>query len=262
MTRAFSFIFVFAMQNSFAQDSKIKTLVFDSILFSGINPSGELYVVSKNTITRFDKDGTILQTQPYKSSSFITSFDSWHLTQIVTYYRANQHIEVYSPQLDLRNSFSIDSSFAIEPFLIAASTDEKHLWVFDAADVSLKKVNPKTGEVVVDVVLKNMDTSTRKILLLREYQHFLFFQLDTRLLVFNGMGKQIKTIEMPDKASFDFFGEEILLLHEGKIQFIDLFSSEERNMPLPKSFKKVLLTDDRFFGVSNRTIEIFEFRPN
>jgi hypothetical protein len=263
MKRAFSFIVLFfAVLHGFAQVSEIKTLAFDTILFSGINPAGELYVMSEKEILKFDKDGAINQSLTLPHAHTITSFDSWHLTQVVLYYRAEQKIEIYNPQLEPRISFTIDSSFAIEPYLVTSSTDEKSSWIFDAADISLKKVNPVTNQVFVDVIVSDLISSAHDVVSMREYQRFLFLQTNNSLLVFNAMGKKIRTIETPTGARFDFFGEEIVLLHKNTIQFINLFSSDQRQILLSKSFKKVLLTDDRFFGVTENTIEIFEFQPN
>jgi hypothetical protein len=263
MTRVFPFILIFvSVINCFAQGSKINTLTFDSILFSGINPAGELYVVSKKEITKFDKDGAIKQALSVSDSRTITCFDSWHLTQTVVYYRSEQKIDVYNPQLELQKSFTIDSSFAIEPYLVTTSTDEKSTWIFDAADISLKKVNRATNQVYLDVIVSDLISDAHSVLSIREYQRFLFLQTNNSLLIFNAMGKKIRTIETPTASRFDFLGEEILLLHKDKVQFINLFSSDERQMVLSKPFQKVMLTDDRFFGVNENTLEIFEFQPN
>jgi hypothetical protein len=247
---------------SFSQRKFIKELSFDTIRFAGINPAGELFVISKKSINKYDKDGSLMNTTPFTSSEALTSFDSWHLTQVVLYYRNKQKIEIYNPQLDLRKVLPIDSSFAVEPFWIAASTDEKHYWIFDMADESLKKINPITEEVVVDVVVSITNSTKIAVLGMREYQRFLFLQTSSNLMVFNGMGKHIRTIDLKDATSFDFFGEEILILKKDTIQFISLFSAEQREIIVKNSYTKVMLTDDRLFGVNPNSIEILAFQSN
>lgn len=245
-----------------SQAKLIKTLSFDTVRFAGINPAGELFVVSGKAISKYDKDGKLLNNAALPSAQRITSFDSWHLTQAVLYYREQQKIEVYNPQLDLRKNFTIDSSFAIEPYWVAASTDEKHYWIFDKADGSLKKVNPTTEEVTVDVVVPINLIDKNLVIGIREYQRFLFLQTPANLLVFNGMGKHIRSIEMKDILNFDFYGEEIQILKSDKLQFMNLFAAEEREIKLARVFRKVLLTDDRFFGVLPTSVEIMEFQQN
>lgn len=254
--------FLFSTTVLFGQEKRINSLKVDTIYHAGINPAGELFFVSTKGVSKCNQNGSLIQTTAFENLGSITSFDSWHLTEEVIYTRDKQRIDIYTPQLDLRTSFTIDSSFAIEPYLVAASTDEKHFWIFDAADLSLKKVNPKTGEVLTDVIISTNLAAAQEAISMREYQHFLFFRIKGKLLVFNGMGKQLKSIELPTEASFDFFGEEMLVINKNYIQFTNLFSSEKRTLLLPQNFKQVLLTDTRLFGVTQHGIEVFEFLPN
>jgi hypothetical protein len=244
---------------SLAQEKKINTLNVDVLYHAGINPAGELYTVSEKKISRFDKDGNMMKEIPLPSASLITQFDAWHLTQVVLYFREAQHIEIYNPDLEIRNTFVIDSVFAIEPQWIAASFDQKHFWIFDKADQSIKKVNYKTGEVVVDEVITALGNN--EVRSMREYQRFLFVQTKTGLLIFNNIGKHIRTIPANAAQSFDFFGEEIALLQQNSVTLSSLFTKEERSKTLPDNFQHVWLSDDRLFGRKGNSIEIYSFDP-
>lgn len=256
----YSIVLLFLSTFSLAQEKKINTLHFDVLYHAGINPAGELYTVSEKKLSRFDKDGNMLKEIPFSSSSTITQFDAWHLTQVVLYFHEAQRIEIYSPDLEIRNTFVIDSVFAIEPQWIAASFDQKHFWIFDKADGSIKKVNYKTGEVVVDEVITAFGHSN-EVLSMREYQRFLFIQTGTSLFIFNNIGKHIRTIPTNTAQAFDFFGEEIALLQKNSVTLSSLFTKEERSKTLPGIFQHVWLTDDRLFGRSGSSVEIYSFNP-
>lgn len=253
-------LFLVISFSSFGQEKKIATLTFDALYHAGINPAGELYVASGNKLQRFDKEGQLMKELSLSTTPSISQFDAWHLTQLVLYYRETQRVEIYNPELEIRNSFIIDSVFAIEPQWIAASFDQKNFWIFDGADGSIKKVNYKTGEVLLDEVLTAFNSSSEKILSMREYQRFLFIQTASKLYIFNAMGKHIRTLNS-EKQAFDFFGEEITLLQSTNLHFSSLFTKDERSKTLPGLFQKIWLSDERLFGVKGNTIEIFAFDP-
>lgn len=256
----YSLALLFLSTFSLAQEKKIRTLYFEALYHAGINPAGEIYTVSEKKLSRFDKDGNILKEVSFPSASSITQFDTWHLTQVVLYFRETQRIEIYNPDLEIRNTFVIDSVFAIEPQWIAASFDQKHFWIFDRADRSIKKVNYKTGEVVVDEVIAVLGLNS-EVLSMREYQRFLFVQTKPGLFIFNNIGKHIRTIPTTTLQSVDFFGEEITVLQQNNITLSSLFTKEERSKTLPGIFQHVWMTDDRLFGRSESSIEIYSFNP-
>lgn len=253
-------LFLVISLSSFAQEKKIATLSFDALHHAGINPAGELYAASSNKLQRFDKEGELMKELSISTAPSITQFDAWHLTQLVLYYRETQRVEIYNPELEIRNSFVIDSVFAIEPQWIAASFDQKNFWIFDGADGSIKKVNYKTGEVLLDEVVTVFNLSSEKIHSMREYQRFLFIQTTSKLYIFNAMGKHIRTLHT-EKQAFDFFGEEITLLQGTNLHFSSLFTKDERTKAVPGLFQKIWLSDERLFAVKGNTIEIFSFDP-
>lgn len=263
MKKTLFFFFILSVSTVVtAQDQKITTVTFDKLLYAGINPAGELYTASSTTISRYDKNGTILKEVVLPFVANISQFDSWHLTQFVVYYREAQRVEIYNPEIELRNSFVIDSVFAIEPEFIAASYDQKNFWIFDKADGSLKKVNYETGEVLIDEVISAFNTTQNQLVAMREYQRFLFLKTATTLFVFNSMGKHIHSFAIKDQQNFDFFGEELFLLTPRELQFTSLFTVEKRYVSLKEAYDQVLLTDDRLFGIRKNTIDFWGFTPN
>lgn len=252
--------FLFLFNKASAQNKPLATLQFDKLYHAGINPAGELFTLSDKKINRFDKDGKIAHEINFTNATAVTQFDAWHLTQLVLYYRNTQTIEFYNPILDLRNSFVIDSVFAIEPEWVAASFDQQHFWIFDKADKSIKKVNYKTQEVVVDEAVQVI-SNQESVKGMREYQRFLFVHTSAALHVFSAMGRHIKTVSIKPNQSFDFFGEELVILEEDQLLMSSLFTNDNRKVSAFSTFDKVFLTDERLFGIRKDRIEIFEFNP-
>lgn len=260
MRTLFLFILLGISQCVSAQNKALHKLQFDKLYHSGINPAGEFFTLSEKKINRFDRNGKITHEINFTNSAEVTQFDAWHLTQLVLYYRSKQTIEIYNPMLDLRNSFVIDSVFAIEPEWIAASFDQQHFWIFDKADKSIKKINYKTQEVIVDEVIHAF-REQETVKGMREYQRFLFIRTTEALHVFNTMGHHIKQIAINANQNFDFFGEELVILDRDQLIMNSLFSDDMRKADAFAVFEKVFLTDERLFGVNKNSVEIFQFNP-
>lgn len=261
MNRFLTLLLLVLAFNVFGQ-KKIKTLeVSEEIVFATVDRPGDLYLVTKEgQIQKFDKDGHLIIV--YKHQGVPTFFDPRDGAKLFAYYRNQQQYDYLSPSFEITSSYRIDSAFAIEPWLIATSGEHK-LWVLDAADHSLKKINVQKSEVELEVIVDaSLIEDATKFTYMREYQGFVFL-LDPKkgILIFNGIGKHIKTIAATGIENFNFLGEELYYLQPGYIEFLDLFSAEERELNIDSRPAAVLLTDERMFQVRQKTVDIFEFKP-
>jgi hypothetical protein len=163
-----------------------------------------------------------------------------------------------NPSLEATKSQTIDPSFAVDPWLVCSSGDH-NLWILDAADVSLKKANVHAGSLEVDN--KIPDTLIQKaadITFMREYQNFLFLLHQTKgILIFNTMGRWIKTIECPQLQYFNFLGEELYYPEGNRLKFLNLFTAETRETSLNQPGDLVLLTDERMYTIEDTSVGFF-----
>jgi hypothetical protein len=257
-------IILFALLASLAvrAQQKIKTLeVSDTIIYATVDRPGDLYVVTKEgQIQKFDKDGKLVIV--YVAKVPPTLFDPRDGSRLFAYYRKYQEYNYYNPSFDITASFRIDPAFAIQPWLICPSGDQK-LWVLDKADHSLKKINAKHSEVELEVVIDTTLIQDASLFTaIREYQNFIFLLNPHKALyIFNSLGKHIKTIAIKGIRSFNFLGEELYFKKDNQIELFNLFSAETRRIPLQQPCNIVLLTDERQFLVKYKTVDILEFKP-
>jgi hypothetical protein len=235
--------------------------VSDTIVFAAVDRPGDVYIITRDgQIQKFDKDGRLIVL--YKNKVLPTLFDPRDGARLFTYYRQNQEYDYLSPSFEIVSSYRIDSAFVIEPWLIGPGSEQR-LWILDAADHSLKKINTRDSEVEVEVVIDSTIISdATTFTYLREYQGFVFL-LDPKrgIFVFNGMGKHIRTIEEKGITAFNFLGEELYFAKAGIVKFFDLFTAETRSIAFEKPFDFVLITDERLIQIRKKGIEIFEFHP-
>jgi hypothetical protein len=241
---------------------KISTVeVRDEIIQATVDRVGELYIETKGgEIQKFDVNGKLLSV--YKNRPSPTLFEPRDGSRLFAYFKNERRIDYMNPSFEATSTYNIDSAFVIEPWLVCSSGDH-NLWIVDAADRTLKKIEPRKSSLLVDVKLpEGISTDFLSVTTLREYQGFVFL-LDKQkgIHIFNGMGKLIKTISAPQLTYFNFLGEELYYPVADKLTFLNLFSTETREISLGGSFKFVLLTDERRFIVHETTIDFFEFKP-
>lgn len=241
-------------------DGKIKTLeVSDTIIEAIVDRPGDLYLITKSgQFQKFDKDGRLYGL--YKNEIPPTFFDPRDGARLFAYYRPIQHYDYMSPSFGITASFRIDSAFVIQPWLMCPAGDNQ-LWVLDAADHSLKKLDPKDSHIEIDVhidstLIQDATAFTR----MREYQNYLFLLHPHKgIYIFNNLGHHIRTLEVPSVEEFHFLGEEIYYTRNGAIHFVDLITSETREIALEGIQGDVIITDDRLFAVKDRSVDIYQF---
>jgi hypothetical protein len=241
---------------------KIKTVTLsDTIVSAAIDRTGDFYAITvSGQIQRLNKDGKLMLL--YRADTLPTLFDPRDGARLFAYFREKQQYQYFDPSFSTLTSYQIDPAFAIQPWLICPSGEYK-LWILDGADQSLKKVNVRQSEVEVEVVVDTLlIRSATAFKTMREYQNFVFLLNPGKgILIFNSLGRYIRTIEARGIQSFNFLGEELYYLNASGIQFFNLFTAETRALKVPQGYSHALLTDERMILFTPERIDIFPFRP-
>jgi len=240
------------------QFTKLRTLDFsDSVVTAFIDRPGDLYVISRQgQLQHFDKDGKLLSL--YKKNPGPDVFEPRDGSRLFAYFRTKQQYAYLNPSFDITHLIQLDSAFSIDPWLVCSSGDH-NIWILDATEWSIKKIDIKKGIVLTEAVLP-ADFSKQKsdYLTLREYQGFLFISDKTKgVHIFNGMGKFMRTLIIEKPRYFNFLGEELYFQSDNQLHFFDLFTTETRTLKLPSASMFSLLTDERLFLVNHRHVDIF-----
>lgn len=244
-----------------AQYKKIKEIEFiDPVVSLAVDRPGEVYVTTeKDHLQHYDTNGKLLSL--YKDHPFPTLFDPRDGSRLFAYYRGTQQFAYLNSSFEDVNRLSLDSAFAIEPWLICASGDY-NIWVLDVADFSIKKINTRDGHLLVELLLPdNFSKEKSNYIGLREYQGFLFIcDKSGQVHIFSGMGKHLRSLSIPNPTSINFLGEELYYLNDSNLHFFDLFTTETRVQKLPEPATFAILTDERLFLAQGKMVKVFEVR--
>ncbi|MBA4144426.1 MAG: hypothetical protein C0523_01585 [Cytophaga sp.] len=244
------------------QPKKIKSFKADNdVTATAVDRAGDFYLVLRTgEIQKFDKNGTKIAS--FKGTPDLTTFDPTNAIRLLAFYQADKKYTWLSPSLEDPGFQEIDPSWAIDPMLICPSGDH-YLWILDAADWSLKKINPQSSQTLADFIISK-PIPHPEIARMREYLNFIFLlDVERGFFIFNAMGKLIHKIEVKDISNFNFLGEELYYQKENTIHFFDLYTAEKRILQLaPKDYHWVILTDERMFTVQEENeVEILEYTP-
>jgi hypothetical protein len=242
---------------SLAQMKLIRKIDLKDIRFVTIDRGGDVYAVTSDAITKFDKDGK--QLSKLSITDTPESFDTGNGVRLLSYDRGKQKYTILTPSLGIVNESTIDSSIAIDAFLFCSSGDYGVL-ILDAADWSIKKMDTRDSRVLSEFKIDSLTNGLSSFASMREYQNFIFLLDKNGISIFNGIGMKIRSISIPDLKSFNFLGQELYYYVNGQVHFFDLFTTETRFEDIP-GFDAVLLTDERLVGIKTGQLEIYSYHP-
>jgi hypothetical protein len=239
-----------------SRQAKIATIEIENIMAVYVDRPGDLYIrLKENLIKKFDLQGKLLG--EIKFDHPITTFDPRDGARMFVYSDKTKLCSFFSQET--KQEFLIEQHYAIEPTLTCSSGDHQ-LWILDRSDWSIKRVNPIESTVMAEGFIDQKQFSVPpQFTFMREYQNFLFLiEKNTGILIFNGLGIQIKKIEMPEVEYLNFLGEELYYKKNDKLIFYNLFDASRREQPVDPACRFALLTDTRIFLAYSDRVEIFE----
>ncbi len=253
--------FLLFMQEGCSQNQlvKIKEWSDKEIENVSVDRMGNFFLIQKKgRIKKYDPDGNLMATLTIRKP---TLFEPWYHPSIFIYHRGSQKYFSYGRFFENVQEHKLAPEFAIEPFLLCPTHDNR-LWILDKADYSLKKINPLTQEVINEFVL-NTDSTAPTFTYLREYQNLLFLQ-DTNFGVWivNTLGKVITKIAIKTPGNFSFFGQELYYLENNTIRFFDLLTAAHHELALDGDLRFAIVTDERILTISAKNkISLFNYIP-
>jgi hypothetical protein len=235
---------------------KITTIDIKDVASAYVDRPGDLYILhTDNKVSKFDTLGMPVADMGFEKTPAV--FEPRDGARMFIYFADVKQGAFFSPETS--QGFFIYDYFALEPML-ATSCGDNQVWILDKGDWSVKRLDPKASKIVAESLIdKTQFAGEPVVTAIREYQNFLFvLEKNTGILVFNNLGKQIKKIEAPGVAYFNFLGEELYYAKDGKLFFYDLFDGKTHEEAADATARYTLLTDARKYVVYADKIDVFE----
>lgn len=235
---------------------RITIIDIKNVATAYVDRPGDLYILhTDNKISKFDTLGMPIGEMNFEQAP--TLFEPRDGARMFIYFADTKKGSFFSS--GTKQDFTIQDHYAVEPVL-ATSSGDNHIWIVDKSDWSIKRLDPKAGKIVAEALIdKTQFEGEPKIIAIREYQNFLFvLEKNTGLLIFNGLGKQIKKIEVSKIDYFNFLGGELYYKKDDKLIFYDLFDGTSWEEAVDSKSLYTLLTDARKYVVYSDRIDVWE----
>ena len=225
-----------------------------------IDRQGHFYIAFKNgSIDKYDTQGNNLYHFSPIKNGYPTLIEAWQGLRVFNYYPDFQEYLFLDRFLNNSERFRLPSD--INTFnSLATISGEDDLWVINAQELSLKKIDLPTNQVVIDNPFNlNIESADFNFSHIREYQNQLFISdAASGLLIFDRFGNFISQESLQGISYFSFYRNELLYLDKNYLKLFDIYTKKKREIELPDpSFKFVLMENNFLICIADSRVDIF-----
>src|SRR6218665_133347 len=225
----------------FAEIAKGQSLTFQQPI-AQVCPDKDgnfLVLLNNGSIKKYSPDGMLQASCKIKG---ITSLDASVASRIFYYKKKKKKIGWLTPGLEFLEEREVSDLNALAPGL-ACPASVREWWVTDLASPRGRRISMATDAVRVEFPLpENFDG--KKMVYNNQY---LFLCGRNSTLLYDFLGHFIKEFEGGD---VNFLGEEFYFLQNHKLKFCNVYSSEEREIPVDSDCSSVIFLE-------NKILELF-----
>ena len=222
---------------------------------------GNIYVVVKNNIYKYNRDGTRINQYSNNRFGQITSIDATDPYKIVVFFEDFRTVILLDNQLS-ENGSPIDLQFSdfAQPIMICRAYNTG-LWLFDQLLYGIFRVT-------LSLHTLNRSGNLTQILgykiepnFMSEYNNILYLNNpSTGILIFDQYGTYIKNISIVGLESFQVTEKGIFFLDNNKIKKYEFKSLETNELPLPEpNITGLAVNKNRLFILTGNSIKIYDY---
>ena len=262
LIKIFSVLFLFTLSNTFAQGEYKLIESFESkARLISVDQLGNFYVVVKNDIIKYDRDGKRINQYSNQRYGEISSIDATDPYKIVVFYSDFRVIVILDNQLS-ENGSPLNLQFSdFDQPVLACRAYNTGVWLFDQLLYKLYRIT-LTQEVVQETGNLTQILGYRlQPNFMKEYNNSLYVSNPTSgILVFDQYGTYTKNISIKDLNHFQVTEKAIFYIENGQIKKYSFKMLEIESLPLPESNIKGLSVDkNRLFMIDGEEIKIYDY---
>jgi hypothetical protein len=189
----------------------------------------------QGNVHKFDSTGKLLHIFSPEKVARASLIEAWPTIQVFLFYRDLQAYTFLNRFLTVNRQSASFNTATIGFARVATVSSDEQIWVFDEVGFSMKKLNPLTQQLSLNVPLGLiLASSDFNINYMREYQNMLFVNdANSGILVFDNFGNYKKKLPFSGLSYFGFHGNELYYVNKSGIHFFNLYTLASRSIPLP-----------------------------
>lgn len=248
-----------------AQTTEVAQIPLSGVEVASVDRLGNFYFVLANgKMQQYDTNGSLLN-ETENTILPLTLLEPWNPLKVFLYSSKKNEYTYLDHHLEIIEKKKLDPSLSITPQLVCPDIDANKVWILDAADFSLKKVNLKTNQIELDTPIPDEWTGNSQFVFMREYQNRIFL-LDKNkgILMLNNLGKEITSINVKGLSFFNFLGQELCYRAGNEMMLLDLLTGETRVLTELTDTGTILftiVTDERLIIGKNDKVVFYAITP-
>ena len=203
--------------------------MIDGITDAEMDNQGNLYVATQNgSIRKYDSLGLLLNTYSSATGFGMDQIDVSANFRIFAFSQSDQRYILLDRNLNLLFENRFDEQYFGE---IAAATyqSDQQIWIYNANDFSLKKIDPVRFSLTASLKLNLLLTKRINIIEMKGYQNRIYINNDaSEIFVFDFFGNYHKTLPVGTAKKIGFYRNEIFFLSSDTLSAIDLYTNKVR----------------------------------
>lgn len=256
---------VSAFQKALAQEDIIwnhyKSIKTPKISTVSIDRYGFIYIADdRGNVHLYDTIGNFMLNYSPRQNNEVTLLEAWRKVNIFVFNNNYQEYVILDRFLTASTTHRLRSEDVGFARLATLSADQ-NIWVIDEKEFSLKKINIRYNKTEIvtplDLIL---NPNNYNMTFMREYQNLLFISdRNSGILVFDNLGSYKAKIPLKNVNFFSFRGDQLYFVANDKIWLYNIYTKEEQSVNIPVNYKfdYILLAQDKAYGFTNSSMEIF-----
>jgi hypothetical protein len=265
MMRYVILCFAFLTLNSFQEPLQVFRLISSiDIEAKDIETDrlGNLYVVSKtNQLYKYSSDGKLLSTLNYKYVGNISYVDATNPLEIYIFYRELNKIIYLDNNLAYRGESDLSRMGIGQASAIARAFDNG-IWVFDIADMQLKKLNKKgETEQLSGNVRQFVNTKLQPAFIHDNTERVFLSDSSTGILVFDVFASYIKTIPIKSASHIKPIENNIYFYNSSTLNIYNQvnFKTSSFSVPDSSTVKDISIEKSRLYIMRSDRIDVYAY---
>lgn len=228
------------------------------------NAQGNLFIGDvTGTVRMYDTSGVAVNVFSPQRVAEVTSLEAWQGLRVFGFYRDVQEFVMLDRFLTPLPGYARpvrihlpDGGFV----RLATLSADGQLWLLDDTGFSLRKYNPTTRQVTLQVPLELvLDRHDYRFSCIREYQNILFLNdPGNGVILFDNAGNFRKKLNLGTGTEIELYEDELFFVRDGRIIFINLYDDNIRSVYLPDGINPLYVTvlSGKVFLITGRELII------
>lgn len=182
-----------------------------------VDVQGNIYLgYAHGKMTKYNSDGEELLNYSLSNQSKISLIEAINSLKIFLFYQDNQQITILDRFSAVPKNYHL-RELGVDFGMMACPSPDNHYWVIENNPQRLKKIDPNTGSLVMEIQVSLGDD----IYFMRSLQNLLIVCEGTHLYLFNQFGSLLNTIKLPGTRYAQMAGDHLLVFDGNGFRQID-----------------------------------------